>query len=280
MNANRWGIPDLGVGIGLRGCHIRTVLSDRPKLGFFEIISENFMAHEGPSLESLDRIAASYPIVLHGVSLSIGSTDPLNLDYLDQLASLSLRLGARWVSDHVCWTGVAGRNTHDLLPLPYTEPVLRHVAARVREVSDRLGRPLVLENPSTYAAFCGATMSEAEFLSRLAEEGDCGLLLDINNVWVSAVNHGFDPVGFIDSIPTERVVQIHLAGHVDKETHLLDTHSRPVSQPVWDLYHRFIQRSGPRSTLLEWDADIPPLATLIREVERAKDARVESVDAA
>ncbi len=270
MSENRWNLPDLGLGVGLRSRHVRHILDERPAVDFFEIISENYMATGGRPLQVLDEIAELYPIVMHGVSMSIGSTDPLDLGYLKELRLLADRVGAAWVSDHVCWTGVGGINSHDLLPLPYTEEALAHVSRRVREASDRLGRPLVLENPSSYLTFTTSSMSEHEFLVRLCEEADCGLLLDVNNVYVSARNHGFDAEAYIDAIPAERIVQVHLAGYTDKGTHLLDTHAAPVSEPVWRLYERLCRRIGSVPTLLEWDADIPSFDVLLAEIEKAR----------
>jgi hypothetical protein len=269
MRRNRWKLPDLGIGLGLRGPHVAHIFESRPEVGFFEILSENYLDTAGPRMERLDRIADAYPIVMHGVSLNIGSMDPIDQGYLHKLKGLADRTDALWISDHVCWTGVAGLNSHDLLPMPYTEEALRHVARRAREVMEILERPLFLENPSTYVAFAGSTMGEAEFLARLCEEADCGLLLDINNVYVSAFNHGWDAEAYVDAIPAERVVQIHLAGHTDKGTYLLDTHSAPVIDPVWALYERFTRRAGPVSTLLEWDDDIPELEVVHGEALKA-----------
>jgi uncharacterized protein (UPF0276 family) len=246
------------------------VLAEWPEVDWFEIISENFMDSGGYARHALDRIAERYPIVMHGVSMSIGSADPLDMDYLVRLRRLADAVGARWVSDHVCWTGVAGVNTHELLPIPFTEQSLRHLAGRVRTVQDVLERPLVLENPSTYAAFRDSTMTEWEFLSRLCEESECELLLDVNNVYVSAFNHDFDPAEFVRALPPERVTQIHLAGHADMDTHLIDTHDRPVADPVWELYRLATTLIGPRPTLLEWDENIPPFPELLGELHKAR----------
>lgn len=218
----------------------------------------------------LEQIAERYPVVMHGVSLSIGSTDPLNLEYLRKLKALARDIKPRWISDHVCWTGVAGRNTHDLLPMPLTEASLEHVVERVRRVQDFLERPLVLENPSTYVGFTGSTLREWEFITRMAEEAGCGLLLDVNNVYVSSVNHDFDPEEFIRSVPHRRVVQFHLAGHTNCRTHLIDTHDDHVVDPVWELYRLAHQLTGGVATLLEWDAKIPPFPVLHAEVLKAK----------
>ncbi len=207
---------------------------------------------------------------MHGVSLSIGSTDPLDFDYLAKLKRLAREVNARWISDHLCWTGVLGLNTHDLLPLPLTDETLGHVADRVRTVQDFLERPLVLENPSSYVTFAGSTMTEWEFLSQLADETDCGLLLDVNNVYVSSVNHDFDPVEYIRNVPHRRIVQVHLAGHTNCRTHLLDTHDGEVINPVWELYRLAHQLTAGVSTLLEWDAKIPPFPVLHAEVLKAR----------
>jgi hypothetical protein len=218
----------------------------------------------------LEQIAERYPTVMHGVSLSIGSTDPLNFEYLAKLKALASDVRPLWISDHVCWTGVAGRNSHDLLPMPLTEASLKHVVERIRVVQDFLERPFVLENPSTYVGFTGSTLSEWEFISQMAEQADCGLLLDVNNVYVSSVNHDFDPEEFIRSVPRERVVQFHLAGHTNCQTHLIDTHDGHVIDPVWKLYRLAHQLTGGVSTLLEWDAKIPPFPVLHAEVLKAR----------
>jgi uncharacterized protein (UPF0276 family) len=263
-------LPNLGFGVGLRTVHFEHILSKRPRVDWFEIVSENFMDTGGRPAWILDQVAERYPIVMHGVSLSIGSTDPLDFDYLRRLRALAERCRAVWVSDHICWTGVAHRNTHDLLPVPYTEESLRHVVERIRVVQDFLERPLVLENPSSYVEFKTSTLTEWEFIRRMAEEADCGLLLDVNNVYVSAKNHGFDAVEFIEAIPPERVVQYHLAGHTDLGTHILDTHSDHVVERVWDLYRLAVGRSGGRSTLLEWDEGIPAFPVVHAEVLKAR----------
>ncbi len=267
----RFDLPDLGAGLGLRTKHYQRIVEDRPPVAFFEIISENYMHTSGRPLDYLDAIAGAYPVVMHGVSLSIGSTDPLDRDYLAELRALRDRVGALWVSDHLCWTGVAGRNTHDLLPLPYTEEALAHVAARVREVQDFLGAPLALENPSTYAELTGASMSEWEFLGRLAEDADCAILLDVNNVYVSSKNHGFDPMEYLNAVPYERVIQFHVAGHTDFGTHIIDSHIGPVIDPVWELLAVAHKRAGGASVLLEWDVDIPSLEETHAEALRAHE---------
>jgi hypothetical protein len=267
--SNRWKLPDLGIGLGLRTVHYPHILSQHPPVDWFEILSENYMQTGGRPLYVLDQIAERYPVALHGVSMSIGSTDPLDLGYLRDLKVLAARAKAHWVSDHLCWTGVLGRNTHDLLPMPYTDEALRHTVVRVTQVQDLLERPLVLENPSSYVEFAASTMTEWEFLARLAEEADCGLLLDVNNVFVSAFNHALDPREYIDAIPADRVVQYHVAGHTNKGTHIIDTHSDHALPEVWELYRRAWARTGPTATLYEWDEDIPDFESLHAEAKKA-----------
>jgi uncharacterized protein len=269
--ANRFGLPDLGVGLGLRTVHYARILAARPDVDWFEIISENYMQTAGRPLHYLDAIADRYPIAMHGVSLSIGSSDPLDRAYLAELRSLRDRTGALWVSDHLCWTGVAGKNTHDLLPMPYSEEALDRVVERVRAVQDFLGAPLALENPSTYVEFAGKAMREWEFLARVAEEADCALLLDVNNVFVSAYNHGFDPNTYFAAIPFDRVVQLHVAGHTHHGTHIIDTHVGPVKDEVWRLLGEAWRRAGGASVLLEWDAEIPGFDETHAEALRARE---------
>jgi uncharacterized protein (UPF0276 family) len=283
MNAttrNHWGFPDLGLGVGLRATHYAYILGQRPQVGFFEVLTENYLDTGGRPMFMLDQIAERYPTVMHGVSMSVGSTDPINFDYLAKVKALAERIKAVWIGDHVCWTGVLGRNTHDLLPLPYTEDTLAHVISRIRTIQDFLERPLVLENPSTYLEFMPNSMPEWEFIGRMAEGADCGLLFDVNNVYVSGFNHGYDPEAYVDAIPADRVCQYHLAGHTHKGTHILDTHSDHVIDPVWRLYGRSIHRTGLTATLLEWDANIPPFEVVHQEVLKAKvwrDAEVADV---
>lgn len=278
---NRWALPDLGLGLGLRTVHYGHIFEHWPELGWFEIISENFLDTQGLPLFNLDRISAQYPIVMHGVSLNIGSTDPLDWDYLRKLKALAERCKAVWMGDHICWTGVSGINGHDLYPLPYNEESLQHVARRVREVQDFLERPLVLENPSTYLGFKSSTMSEPEWIARLCDEADCALLLDVNNVYVSSRNHDdFDAQSYLDIVPLDRVVQVHLAGHTDKGTHCIDTHDHPVCDPVWQLYSELMRRAGNRATLLEWDDSIPSFDECYAELAKAKAYRADAVLAA
>ena len=273
MGRNRWNLPDLGFGIGLRTVHYSYILANRPPIDWFEILSENYMDTGGRPLYVLDQVAERYPVVLHGVSMSVGSTDPLNLGYLKKLKALADRTRAHWVSDHLCWTGVSGINVHDLLPMPYTDESLRYTIERVKAVSEFLERPLVLENPSTYLEFGTSTWSEVDFLSTLAQEADCGILLDVNNVYVSCFNHGLDPEAFIDRVPADRVVQYHLAGHTHKGTHILDTHSDHVIDEVWSLYRRSCQRTGGVATLLEWDENIPSFEVVHAEALKARRHR-------
>jgi uncharacterized protein (UPF0276 family) len=271
--------PDLGFGIGLRTGHYAEILEHGTRADWFEAISENFMVAGGRPLHVLERIRRDHPLVLHGVSLSIAGTDPLDRSYLHALRALADRFAPAWLSDHLCWTGVDAHNLHDLLPLPWTEEALAFVVSRVERVQDALGRRLVLENVSSYLAFTHSTMPEWEFLAEVARRADCGILLDVNNVWVSAFNHGFDPRRYVDAIPAERVVQIHLAGHSDHGTHLLDTHDAPVADGVWDLYRHAIARLGRVATLVEWDGDVPPLAEVEEQAVRAR-AVVEDLERA
>ncbi len=272
---NRFDFPDVGLGIGLRTTHFNHILQHKPEIDWFEILSENFMKTDGRPMYVLDQIAENYPIIMHGVSLSIGSTDPLNFEYLRGLKDLAKRTQAVWLGDHVCWTGVAGRNGHDLYPIPYTEESLKHVVERVRIVQDFLERPIVLENPSTYMTFAASCMPEDEFIARMADKADCALLLDVNNVYVTCRNNDLSPFDYLRGIPYERVVQIHLAGHTDKKTHCIDTHDGPVIHPVWKLYAEVMKRAGPRSTLLEWDDKIPSFEEVHNEVLRAQKYRKE-----
>ena len=263
-------LPRLGLGLGLRNVHFDTILSDWPTIGWFEAISENFMDSGGRPRAILRRIAERYPIVLHGVSLSIGSSDPLNLDYLARLKTLADEVQPPWISDHLCWTGINGLNSHDLLPLPLTEESLRHVIARVDQVQDILGRPLILENPSSYIRFAHSTVDEPDFLRALANATSCGLLLDVNNVFVSCWNAGADPVAWLERFPFEHVVQMHLAGHQQHQGHLIDTHDHPVRPEVWELFRIAWARTGGASTCLEWDDRIPDFAECVAELRKAE----------
>jgi len=266
----RLDFPFLGFGLGLRREHYTHVFENRPALDWFEVISENFMVAGGRPLQVLERVRENYPVVLHGVSMSIGSTDRPNRDYLRKLKLLIKRFEPIWVSDHLCWTGVGGHNTHDLLPLPYTDHVVHHVARRVREVQEVIERPILLENVSSYMTFNDSSLTEWQFLKAVAEEADCAILLDINNIYVNAFNHRFDPYQYVDSIPVERVAQFHLAGHSDHGTYLLDTHDHPIREEVWALYEYAVRRFGTVSTLIEWDDNIPEFEELAAIADAAR----------
>jgi len=259
-----------GFGLGLRVEHYRDFAETRPAVDWLEIISENYMVPGGKPLHYLDSIRRDYPIVMHGVSLSIGASDPLDLDYLAALKALTHRVEPAWLSDHLCWTGVDHHNLHDLLPMPYTEEALRHLCVRIQQVQDFLGRQILIENVSSYVSFAHDEMPEWEFIATLTQRADCLLLLDVNNVHVSSVNHGFDPHRFIDAMPRDRVRQIHLAGHEDHGEYLIDTHDQPVSDPVWDLYAYTVGRLSAVPTMIERDDNIPPLPELLAELERAR----------
>ena len=259
----------LGHGIGLRSKHYARFLSERPDAGWIEAISENFIDVGGRPWAVLEKVRRDFPIVLHGVSLSIGSVEPLDLSHLTGLRKLADRIQPAYVSDHLCWGTHRGRYLHDLLPLPYTEEALDHVVSRVRQVQDFLGRQILLENVSSYATFRGSTMPEWEFLARLAERADCGILLDVNNVYVSARNHRFDAREYLAGIPPDRVGQFHLSGHSDRGTYLFDTHDAPVADPVWELYAAAVRRFGRVPSLVEWDDQVPELERLIEESRAA-----------
>ncbi len=267
-----------GFGLGLRPRHYEAILKSKPRVDWFEALSENYMIPGGRPLCYLMRIRERYPVVLHGVSLSIGSTDALDRAYLEGLRALAQRVQPEWISDHLCWTGVSGRNLHDLMPLPYTDEALRHVASRVRQVQDALGRRILLENVSSYVTYRDSAMSEWAFLSALASEADCDLLLDVNNIYVSAFNHGFDAIEFLDGIPAARVRQIHLAGHDNCGDLIIDTHDAPVIGPVWKLYAEALRRFGPVPTMIERDDKIPPLGTLVRELDRARAIAADTLE--
>ncbi|PCI56481.1 MAG: hypothetical protein COB34_06815 [Methylophilaceae bacterium] len=262
--------PALGFGLGLRTEHYNTILETKPKVDWFEALSENYMIPGGKPLHFLDRIRADYPIVMHGVSLSIGSTTPFEQDYLRDLKKLADRIEPAWISDHLCWTGVHGQNIHDLLPLPYTEETVKYVVERVNIVQDYLGRQLLLENVSSYASYIDSSMTEWEFINEIAEQADCLLLLDVNNIYVSSYNHRFDPKDFIDGVPAKRVQQIHLAGHQNNGDYIIDTHDAPVIDPVWDLYGYAISQLGQVSTMIERDDNIPAFEELVKELDIAR----------
>ncbi len=259
-----------GFGLGLRTEHYNQLLAGPCAVDWFEILSENYMVPGGKPLAMLDRIRQDYPMAMHGVSMSIGSPDGPSDDYLRDLKKLIDRVDPLWISDHLCWTGVHGRNLHDLLPLPYTEETVHHVARNIRRVQDVLGRPLLLENVSSYLRFNGDTLKEWEFVAAVADESDSLILLDINNIYVSSVNHDFDALTYLRAMPLQRVRQLHLAGHMNTGDHIIDTHDRPVAEPVWALYSAALQRFGDVAAMIERDDQIPPLAELVAELDYAR----------
>ncbi len=271
--------PFLGFGLGLRVEHFAEIEAAPPAVDWFEIISENFMVDGGKPLHYLDQVRGRYPIAMHGVSLSIGGTDPLDRDYLRALKRLARRVEPMWISDHLCWTGVDGINSHDLLPMPYTPTAIAHVVDRVSQVQDALGREILLENLSSYVEFSSSNMPEWEFVAQIATRSGCRLLLDVNNIQVSARNQGFDPLDYLAGIPGDRVWQIHLAGHSDYGDYVIDTHDHDVPDDVWALYARTIGRFGPVSTMIERDDHIPPLAELLRELDIARRSHADALHA-
>lgn len=277
---NRLSLPNLGLGVGLRSVHFPYLMRNQdPLVDWFEIISENFMDNYGYARYALEQVAERCPIVMHGVSMSIGSTDPLNFDYLKSLKELADFVKPVWVSDHLCWTGHAHVNTHDLLPMPLTQESLQHVATRIRQVQDYLERPLILENPSTYLEFKASDITEWDFLGALAQQTGCGLLLDVNNVYVSAYNHGYSAENYVRSLPHDSIVQIHIAGPSDCGGYMIDTHDQPVPAPVWHLYKLAQELTGGVSTLLEWDANIPEYPELVAELHKARTVLLGDVPA-
>ncbi len=270
-----------GFGLGLRTPHYEAMLGESHAIDWLEIITENYLVPGGKPLHYLERIRERFPLVMHGVSLSIGSTDALDREYLAAVRQLSGRIEPAWISDHLCWTGVEGRNLHDLLPLPYTEEALATVVARVGEVQERLGRQILLENVSSYLEYCTSQMTEWDFLSEVARRADCAILLDINNIYVSSVNHGFDASTYMRAIPKERVRQFHLAGHSDLGGHLIDTHDHPIAAPVWELYREAVAHFGEVPTMIERDDNIPTLSELVAELDIARAiAAVHALEAA
>ncbi len=263
--------PSLGFGLGLRPDHYESIAAARPRVDWLEVISENYMGPGGAPLAHLDRLRRDFPTAMHGVSLSIGAADPLDRRYLADLKALADRIEPAWVSDHLCWTGVAGRNMHDLLPLPYTAEALAHVADRIGQAQDALKRRILIENVSSYVGFRDSEMPEWEFLAEVARRADCLILLDVNNIFVSAFNHEFEPQAYLAGVPAERVRQIHLAGHQHCGTHIIDTHDHPVIDPVFALYADAVRRFGPVSTMIERDANIPPLDELLLELDRVRE---------
>lgn len=262
--------PVLGFGLGLRTEHYDTILEENPKIDWFEILTENYLVPGGKPIYYLEKIAERYPLVMHGVSMSIGGSDPLNWDYLKQVKDLAKKTKAHWISDHLCWTGIQEKNLHDLMPLPYTEEAINHVAKRIGQVQDFLGRRILIENVSSYVSYQQSQITEWEFVRAISEKADCLILLDVNNVYVSSVNHEFNPMEYIQHIPAERVYQIHLAGHLNKGDYIIDTHDHDIIAPVWELYAQTIKQMGFISTMIERDDDIPPLSELLKELAQAK----------
>jgi uncharacterized protein len=259
-----------GFGLGLRTPHYEAILSEPHAIDWLEVITENYLVPGGKPLHYLERVREQFPLVMHGVSLSIGSTDPIDFEYLRAVRSLAERIEPHWISDHLCWTGVEGRNLHDLLPLPYTEEALASVVARVGQVQEALGRQILLENVSSYLSFYADEMSEWEFLREVASRADCNILLDVNNIYVSSVNHGFDALQYLHAMPKARVRQFHLAGHSDMGGHLIDTHDHPIVAPVWDLYGQAVAHFGDVPTMIERDDNIPELGELVAELGVAR----------
>lgn len=260
----------LGFGLGLRPVYYQDILETAPRVDWFEAISENYMVPGGRPLAMLERIRSAYPIVMHGVSMSIASTAPLDFEHLSGLKALADRFEPEWISDHLCWTGAHGVNLHDLLPIPYTSEALDHVVERIRRVQDFLGRRIAIENVSSYVTFAESEMDEWTFIREMAERADCWLLLDVNNVFVSSFNHGFDPLSYLEAIPVNRVVQLHLAGHSEALTHKIDTHDQPICEQVWSLYDGACRRFGSVSTMIERDGNFPPFDELVMELDRAR----------
>jgi uncharacterized protein len=262
--------PNLGFGLGLRTEHYESILLEKPPIDWFEIVTENYLVPGGKPHYYLDRIREHYPMVMHGVSMSIGSTDPINWDYLSQVKTLAKRISPQWISDHLCWTGIHSKNMHDLLPLPYTEEAINHIVERIQTIQDYLGQRILIENVSSYVTYRQSTLSEWEFLKTISERADCFILLDINNIYVSAVNHSFNPMDYLHAIPVERVYQFHLAGHSDMGDYIIDTHDNDIVPSVWDLYAQALQLIGPVSTMIERDDNIPSLSMLIKELNHAR----------
>lgn len=263
-------MPFLGFGLGLRPDYYEDILTQKPDIDWLEILTENYLIPGGKPLYYLDKIREHYPIVMHGVSLSLGSADVLDIDYLNQLKALVLRVEPAWISDHLCWTGVQGLNVHDLLPIPYTRQAINHIVSRIHQIQDFLGRPILIENVSSYLTFKQSEMTEWEFIAEIVKQADCYILLDVNNIYVSSVNHQFNPINFIEAMPVDRVAQIHLAGHSNHGDYIIDTHDAPVIKPVWELYQATIQRLGKISTMIERDDNMPPFVELLAEIKYAK----------
>jgi uncharacterized protein (UPF0276 family) len=266
-----------GTGLGLRARHYQEIFATKPDVPWFELLSDNYMAAGGLPIQRAEKIRQDYPVTLHGVGMSLGSADPLNTEYLKRLKVLADRLDPHFVSDHIAWVSVDGKYTHDLLPLPYNQDMLQHLSDRIQQVQDYLGRTILIENPSSYLSFDSSDMGEADFIRQLSLSSGCELLLDVNNIYVSAINHGFDPYQYLESIPQDKVKEIHLAGYEQMDGYLFDTHGHQVKAPVWDLYRAAIKRFGPVPTLIEWDTDVPEFSILLAEAKKADAFMLEQV---
>ena len=270
-------MPYLGFGLGLRPDYYEEILEQKPDLDWFEILTENYLVPGGKPLYYLDKIREYYSIVMHGVSLSIGSTDPFDKEYLNQLKTLVARVEPAWISDHLCWTGIQGVNVHDLLPIPYTREAIKHIVSRITSIQDFLGRPILIENVSSYLTYKQSEMFEWDFIVEIVKQSGCYILLDVNNIYVSSVNHQFNPLDYINAMPADRVAQIHLAGHSNHGDYIIDTHDAPVIQPVWDLYAAAIARLGKISTMIERDDNMPPFKELLAEINHAKQISAQAL---
>lgn len=270
MTQNKFIRPHLGFGLGLRTDHYETILSEKPSIDWFEILTENYLVPGGKPHYFLEKIREHYPMVMHGVSMSIGSVDPLDKNYLEQVKSLANKIKPHWISDHLCWTGIQGKNMHDLLPLPYTDEAINHIVNRIQQVQDFLGQQILIENVSSYLTYQQSEMTEWHFLKEISERADCFILLDVNNIYVSAINHDFNPLDYIHAMPKDRVYQIHLAGHSNMGNYIIDTHDHDIVDPVWKLYTDTLRHCGNVSTMIERDDNIPPLENLLTELNHAR----------
>ena len=271
MIQNKLIKPNLGFGLGLRTDHYETILAEKPSVDWFEILTENYLVPGGKPHYFLEKIREHYPMVMHGVSMSIGSIDPLDKIYLGQVKSLANKIKPHWISDHLCWTGIQGKNMHDLLPLPYTEEAINHLVSRIQQVQDFLGQQILIENVSSYLSYQQAEMAEWTFLKEICERADCFILLDVNNIYVSSINHEFNPLDYIHAMPKDRIYQIHLAGHSNMGNYIIDTHDHDVADPVWELYADTLRHCGKVSTMIERDDNIPPLENLLNELNHARN---------
>lgn len=271
---------NLGFGLGLRPEHYEAILSEKPAIDWFEILTENYLVPGGKTHYYLEKIRDSYPLAMHGVSMSIGSCDPLDWKYLRQVKTLAERIHPKWISDHLCWTGLDNKNMHDLLPLPYTEEAIQYVVNRIEQVQDFFGQRILIENVSSYVTYKQSALTEWEFLKEISEQADCLILLDINNVYVSSVNHEFNPLDYLTAIPSERVYQVHLAGHANMGAYIIDSHDHDIVDPVWELYETTLRHIGLISTMIERDDDIPPLSTLLAELDYARKINEKALGSA